>query len=909
MRRTTFFMLILSLPLGLFAQKDSLWEQFQEAEKRYQQEEYQAYQTEIHRLLNQAEGKNEDGINDSLMAVLFNALGDSYGNRGRDEQSIPYFKKAITLYSTICGEEHPDISRMLENVAAAYGRLGYLDTCLYYLNQGLEIDKKYAGLISEEVASNYNTQGIFSERLGEYEKAISYFQQSLDICQMMWGNDAQISINRMSKIAASHAQLGHYSKSLKIYTQALAFSEKYADKPSYDRADLLYRKGMLYLKIDSLEKAFQHLHESRKQFGVLKDAQRLSSVHQAIGDYHTLSQTYDSALIHYNLAIQQVAPSFTWDDLADNPSEDVSDTEKSIMDALVKKGKTLALLGTSKEDEDYLTQALSTFQLATHQIEKRRVERGVKTKQKLSAEIRNVFEHIISTSTQLYELTDDDDYKELTFEAMANSRAYALREQIYFEQINAFAGLPDSMLQQDRTLDQDLVFYQHKIKEEQAGRNDSAKLALWRGLSIDKQLKQDELLDEMAEKYPRYFALKHELPNVSFAQNLIDLAEQEACLISYFQTDSLLYVMVLSSRGSDLQALPLPPHFDKLLQRYLNELRQPGLKKDPEAAFGRFCTSSHELYQLLIEPIEKLIPLQKSLLIIPDGILGYIPFECLIEKLPSDLESVNYGSLPYLLKRFEIGYAYHTQYPETDPSVSDIRYIAFAPAFGQDAKGDSLRASLPALRYAKEEIETLENVFEGENYMLTTATESVYKQQASSYAILHLATHGWVSEGTNDHSYLLFSPDADMSEDGKLYTHELYNMNLSAKLSVLSACNTGVGKLQEGEAIMSMAHAFAYAGCPGMLMSHWQVNDQTTAELMTYFYGNIDDKQRKSQALQGAKRRFLSSADPLKSHPFYWAAMVSIGDQRPLEEESTTLYWVLGFVVVGIGFSLWKFRK
>lgn len=354
--------------------------------------------------------------------------------------------------------------------------------------------------------------------------------------------------------------------------------------------------------------------------------------------------------------------------------------------AYVRKGKALERLGSLQKDEDILEHAIQHFQIANEILEKRRATHGEKDWENLSNEIRNNFAHIIKIATELYVLTEDQDYKALAFEAITNAKASALKESS---------------------------------------------------------------------------------PPASFSQNLIDLSRLDACMITYFKADRVMYAVVLSSRGSDLKALPLPAYFDSLLINYLTELKQPDLIKDPEAAFGRFCASSHQLYEVLIAPLAAFIPRQKSLIIFPDGNLSSIPFECLIEKLPSNLRKVNYTSLPYLIKRFEIGYAYLPQFIDEDSS----------------------------------------------------------------------------SSSTQNH-----------------------------------------------------------------LASLWQGSHDRTTQIMEYFNSNINDNKRKSQALQEAKRRFLASAGAKKAHPFYWAGMISIGDQRPSNESSTTIYWVIGFVTLGFGFSLWKFR-
>ena len=133
------------------------------------------------------------------------------------------------------------------------------------------------------------------------------------------------------------------------------------------------------------------------------------------------------------------------------------------------------------------------------------------------------------------------------------------------------------------------------------------------------------------------------------------------------------------------------------------------------------------------------------------------------------------------------------------------------------------------------------------------------------------------------YSKLVFTPNIDKKEDGLLNTYELFNMNLHAELAVLSACNTGSGKLQLGEGIISIARGFFYAGVPSVVMTLWSVEDNSSALLMELFYKHLTEGLAKDEALRQAKLDYLKQSDQLTSYPYYWAGYVNIGDNAPLE--------------------------
>ncbi len=195
---------------------------------------------------------------------------------------------------------------------------------------------------------------------------------------------------------------------------------------------------------------------------------------------------------------------------------------------------------------------------------------------------------------------------------------------------------------------------------------------------------------------------------------------------------------------------------------------------------------------------------------------------------------------------------------------------------------DSLRGSLIQLAWAEKEVTSISKMLNGEIYCYRQATEEVFKNKAPKAGILHIATHAVVNDANPLFSKLIFAPDPASGEDGYVNTYELYNMKLRARLVVLSACNTGYGKLVRGEGMMSLARGFMYAGCPSIIMSLWPVDDQSTSILMRNFYGYIKEGQKKDEALRNAKLKFLKSSDEVKSNPFYWSGMIFVGDTNPI---------------------------
>src|SRR5262249_50415658 len=172
-------------------------------------------------------------------------------------------------------------------------------------------------------------------------------------------------------------------------------------------------------------------------------------------------------------------------------------------------------------------------------------------------------------------------------------------------------------------------------------------------------------------------------------------------------------------------------------------------------------------------------------------------------------------------------------------------------------------------------------------FVKNEATEEVFKQLAPEYDLLHLATHSLSDDKQPLYSWILLSPSADPSskDDGLMQGFEIYELRLKADLLVLSACDTGYGKLSKGEGLLGLAHSFFQAGAKAAVVSLWSVGDESTTVLMKDFYENSANGMEKADALRAAKLKLLrttqdNSKHKSYAHPLLWAPFVLSGDPR-----------------------------
>ncbi|MGI9542039.1 MAG: CHAT domain-containing protein, partial [Cyclobacteriaceae bacterium] len=389
-------------------------------------------------------------------------------------------------------------------------------------------------------------------------------------------------------------------------------------------------------------------------------------------------------------------------------------------------------------------------------------------------------------------------------------------------------------------------------------------------------------------------------------------------VIEFFLGENNLYGFLMGKDYLDYVVLPLEIDFIANISELLASLKQRN--------FNTYSSLAFSVYNKLLSPVLQKLQLNgndpNNLVVIPDGILGYIPFEVLIQSKPA--EGSSYKDLNYLINNYQISYHYSVKLFLLDRKVVDHKehgpFLGFAPAFIDKvspqylALNERTRAfidTLTAIPDAEKEVSSIAKLLKGRAQLGIAATEHNFKQLAGNYKILHLASHSIIEDEEPMYSKLLFDNEQDSIEDGFLHTYELYNMDLNADLVTLSSCNTGVGKLYKGEGIISLARGFMYAGVPNLVMSLWSVSDKPTKDLMTYFYEELKNGETKSAALRKAKLRYLEQADNYTSNPYYWSSFIYLGQvekEKGLQNKYIWLSFLGLFAVLSLAL-IWNRRK
>lgn len=508
------------------------------------------------------------------------------------------------------------------------------------------------------------------------------------------------------------------------------------------------------------------------------------------------------------------------------------------------------------------------------------------------------FDNAIKLHLSLHESGDSLNRLHHAFLYAEKTKSLLLYEGTQEANALQFSGIPDSLLDREYDLRVDIAYFEQKrfeLESRGATPTDSAILVL-SGRLFDLRQHYEALQKTFETIYPDYYGLKYDLRVEDVASVQRDLLYPDMALVEYFVGDSAVYIFTI--RKQDYSVLEVKKDFP--LEQWVAQLRRgmtafhtdPNMAAQYDSLSVLYAGAASNIYEKLVAPIAAKLP--AKLIVIPDGVLGYVPFEALLVEKPEN--PTRWSQHHYLLNDHSVSYCYsatmlremlyrrHKQQPT-------VNFLGFAPHYDGDTTlldslfryDDNMRKDLRPLPHSGEEVFRGARMMKGEAMVGAGATKTAFAEKASQARILHLATHGQANDRAGDYCFLVFADQKDSAEHELLYARDIYNLQLNADLVTLSACETGIGELQGGEGIISLARAFAYAGAKSIVTSLWSVSDSKTKDLMLDFYRNLRKGMLKDEALRQAKLDFLKRNRGQAAHPFYWAGFVGIGNMEKVK--------------------------
>jgi CHAT domain-containing protein len=731
----------------------------------------------------------------------------------------------------VLGERHPEYAASLQTLAHLYQRQREYGKAEPLYRQALDITKQVLGPRHPDYAQCLHNLAFLYYAQREYAQAEPLFRQALEIRQQVLGErhpDYALSLNNLALLY--HAQ-GAYAQAEPLYRQSIGALRQRPEGPPLE-------------------------------FGQLTAA-----------DLRPLPETV-RWLANYCVLLEQ--------GLGPRPT--------TMQLRAADHAFALALALRERLRQEVLHQDASKLQHGTKALD--------------------LIPHRIGLCQRLFDQESRVADLESALATAEQGTARVFLEQLGKARALSVGRVPTALRQQEASLRQKFRALEARIAQEQdqpPAKRDPARV----GQLLDEQKQVEEqlsaLIRRMEQQYPQYAALKYPRP-CALAEARACLAPTEVALL-FVPGDQRSYLILVEAqpapddKAHGLAIYALPGHDD--LADGVSRLTD----RDTFEAQTKARPVAAQVYELLLAPVKERIR-DKDLVIVPGDPLSYVPFEALVED----------GR--YLIERHRIRYAPSLTalhlgrlwektraqpqrplwamadpvYDQADPRVEGNKDLdqatqdALAKYLARSDRGPAPGKAYARLRFTGQEVGAIRDGLGAADTDVLTglqASEAAVKA-ASAKGLLararyvHFATHGILGLDTGQPPALVLSlvgNDGARDEDGGindgfLRLDEVTRLQLNADLVVLSACETGRGRLYAGEGVTGLARAFLYAGSRGVVCSLWSVDDRETATFMAELYGGLKDGQSAADALRAAKLAMIRERKP----PVYWAPFILIGE-------------------------------
>jgi CHAT domain-containing protein len=757
---------------------------------------------------------------------------------GEKQKALEYFNQSLLLLRAV-GDRSREAST-LNNIGLVYSELGEKQKALEYYNLSLPL-LQATGHRSGEASTLSNIGGVYLA-LGEQLKALEYFNQSLPLRQAVGDRNGEaITLNNIGSV---YSALGEEQKALKYYNRSLLLLRATGDRTG--EARILSNIGLVYSELGEQQKALDYYSQSL-------------SLSRTVGD-----RSWEARIL-YNIAV-------------------------------------------AKRYRGNLTEALKDVEMAIDIIENLRTKiASPELRTSYFATVQNYYEFYIDLLMQLHKQQPNFNYNIKAFEASERSRARSLLELLQEANAKIREGVAPDLLQQEQKLQQQLDAIEKRRIELVSLPNPN----LTQVEALNKQ--QQELLQQYQQNQtqirstsPRYAALTQPQP-LTLPQIQKQVLDDNTILLQYSLGKDRSYLWVVTATKITSYELPKRADIETAARDFLDATTNPVLRDFPK----RVAAASSNLSQLILQPAAAELG-QKRLLIVPDGILHYTPFAALTIPQVAGQNTNNFlitqHEIITLPSASTLGIL-RQNYADRKPPNQTLAILA-DPVFSPDddrIKGKitpetaeklesnnlglnrSLRNSHMSwpprrLPFTRQEAQSIFNLVPSASLQKlgfaadrTAATD----RNLANYQILHFATHGIANSEHPELSGILMSMVDDKGNivNGFLRLNDIFNLQISAKLVVLSACQTGMGQSIKGEGIVGLTRGFMYAGAQRVAVSLWNVDDEGTSVLMQKFYQKmLQEKLAPAAALRVAQLEIMSQEK--WQSPYYWAAFALQGEWK-----------------------------
>ncbi len=777
------------------------------------------------------------------------------------------------------------LEHVLKPLGNNYTRLGDYDRAFFIQEKSLVLAEKKDTSQIASICHNLATTAIWKEDLPlakQYcEKGLQQVNKNSSLHGLLLSTLSEIFLKSGNKDLAEIT----CKAAIKILTGKLSNKEKVV--PYWLRGawqglgDIQKEKKEPVAALASYQKAISLIDHYYGGQRIREKAKLLVSA----GHLLLQLQQPQKAMEQYNTALTLMIPSFKPIAIDELPKRNDLYGENTLLDALW--GKADCLHDLNKKEK-----ALECYMLLFASEKKLRREFFSNTaRQQQQKENRQWAESAIETAFDLWKVTGKKEYAEKVLLVAEMSKAQLLLDEMMNSMRYNRVKNNDTLLNKEQQMLQAINFYEKEaILNAANGKADSNAIAAKKELQFELSLIQKKV----KEKYSLQESLitSENLPSVDSLLQNIDVATS---VLEFFAGEKNIY-SIEAEKNKIVQIRKIEKADSVLpsIKIFIDKYFQSGpanMINDPQ----QYYKDAVAIYQTLLP--QAAVANKENCIVIPDGILGYLPFDALVT---GSVYKPAIEQWPLLVKKTNLYFSYslQTKWQQQKMDHPSGSFAGFFISFDS-----STRSSIPAVKkeYAEIHAEMNGDYFENKNASLAT-----FKKQLATVNLMHISTHSFLQGKEN-------MPVLQLADD-RFFLFELYGKTFHPQLVVLSACRTGHGMLAKGEGIISLARGFTASGAAGIVAGLWDMNDETTATLMGTFYKLLSSGQSPAGALHNAKLQWLQdqNGQQLQKLPYYWAGMVYSGDNRPLEIIQKTTYskwWLLAMVVAGGGLIFFIKKK
>jgi CHAT domain-containing protein len=810
---------------------------------------------------------------DELLAiVVLNCNKAYYENQfGQTAKAIASYEKAWQIYQKNKLSDYDIIEYCLKPLGNLYTVLGDYDSAENTIKQYFFIvntAKNYPDAQKQKFAAILNLSNVYQSS-GKISLAIELLESTLKT-EKLSNIQKGILLNNLGNnyLLSSAGNLMRpetHQKAQKSFELAVEYLKN--EKQQSETLSNSYRNlSLLNRQRQNFEIASSYLEKAEKLFLETKNRQprKLSKLYYEKALLLFDEQKYDESTKQIQTIFKILIPNYNSKNMLPNQNQLYAETV--LIDVLDLQAEIFF-------KQNQLKKSLETFRLS-FDIEDLLMNVLVYENSKIITQIRarNRTEKCLLIYNRLYREESKIQYLEEAFQLSERTKSGILKS--YLSNIKSASAKEKQITQQFQNVNNAI------IKEQQ--KEDLANIS-----KINQLIKeQNELmlsLKKIQSENPDYIP-----ENCDIKSLFSKLEKDKAIMVYYFMGNENLFYFTLQNNRINFNHFYTAHRSMLEIVKFIDYFNGADAITNDVSGYNYYGKRVYDLLKLPSNVI------YKNLIIVPDGILNFLPFEALIKQESS---TTNFAKMHYLLNDFKIGYNTSANiYLNSKPvSKSEKTVLGVFPVFEKTAY---------ELTYSKKELESIRSNFKGKYLENAAASFSNFKNNANQYSILHLSTHA--SSGDIE------TPASIKFYDQEILYSELYNLNINPDLVVLSACETGIGKLYKAEGAMSVARGFQFAGAQNLLFSLWKVNDYTTSVFMGNFYQNIKNDVPYFEASTNAKLSFLQdkSIPNAKKSPYYWSSFVYYGSISAEEKSTNYIFYIISLLtVIGLFLIFNHYRK